>query len=128
MSQRSTGIFPREGYNLDASLEVTAVDLAGAADPRNAKTIRVVVLGAPYTARTGTTSTDATLVIDIGGVNTTVPIDGMDAGPYVYHQRGALCSDGNVQYTLTPGVDGDGTAGAFNITGVFYELVDGPRR
>ena len=127
MARRSSGLFPREGFNFDDALAVTAVDLAAAVTLTNAKTIRVAVAGS-YTARTGTTSTDATLVIDIGGQSHTVPIDGLDGGAYIFHLRGALCSDNNVQYVLTPGVDGDGTAGAFTIGGVFYELVDGPRR
>ena len=80
MAQRSTGMFPREGFNLDAECEITASAVAASTTLADAKTIRVIVVGAAG--------------IDDGGTN---------------------------KITVTLG--GTGTVG-----GVFYELVDGPRR
>ena len=65
MSARSTGIFPREGFNLDAELAITATPAAAAVTLKNAKTIRVIVVGAAN--------------IDDGGTNKiTVTVGGQD--------------------------------------------------
>ena len=61
-----------------------------------------------------------TRTVTIGGQ--TVVLDSADADPngvVIAHIRGALCdADNNVSYAVT----------ASTTTGVFYELVDGPRR
>lgn len=117
MAARSTGIFPRENFNLDAECEITTSSVAAKTSLKDAKTIRVIVVGAAG--------------IDDGGVNKiTVTLGGQDIvvnaadldpnGVGIAHVRGALCdADNNVQYAL---------GGTATVGGVFYELVDGPRR
>ena len=106
MAARSTGLFPREGFNLDAECEITTSSAPAAVTLTNAKTIRVIGIGV---------SVD--VVVTLGGV--AVELNTADADPngvVIAHVRGALCgADNNVIYT--------GTA-----AGVFYELVDGPKR
>jgi hypothetical protein len=110
MAARSTGIFVREGFNLDEEMQIT-----GATVPANlyhAKTIRVVAIGA----------TGADLVATIGGV--AVALDAADAdlnGVVIAHIRGALCAD-------EPTGSSVALAGTLPTGGVFLELVDGPRR
>ena len=107
MAQRSTGLFPREGFNLDAQCEIPLTTPAAAAVTlTHAKTIRVIGIGV-----TG----DVT--VTLGGEAIVLAVADADPnGVVIGHVRGALCSaDNNVVYT--------GTA-----AGVFYELVDGPRR
>ena len=106
MAQRSTGLFPREGFNLDAECEITATPTAAATTLKHAKTIRLIGINV---------TVDVT--VTIGGQ--TVALNVADADPngvVIAHVRGALCdANNNVSYA--------GTADA-----VFYELVDGPRR
>ena len=110
MSARSTGMFPREGFNLDAECEITATPTAAATTLAHAKTIRVI----------GLAVTGSDLTMTLGGQ--TVVLDSADADPngvVIGHIRGALCNaDNNVSYALSAGTVG----------GVFYELVDGPKR
>ena len=111
MAARSTGIFPREGFNLDAELEITTTPTAAAVTLANAKTIRIIVVGL--------SGGDCTVVI---GGQTVVIAEATDLdanGVGIAHIRGALCdANNNVVYTLSAGTVG----------GVFYELVDGPAR
>lgn len=118
MAARSSGIFPREGFNLDASLEITASAVAAAVTLTNAKTIRVILVGAGITG-------DGTIAVTLGGETVTFGAGDLDLnGVGIAHIRGALCdTDNNVQYVLTPGTGTATLAG-----GCFYELVDGPRR
>ena len=119
MAARSSGIFPREGYSLDAQLEITT-STRGFTDHRvtlsAAKTIRLIAVGLT------STSGDATATVTIGGE--TVVLAEVDADPngaVIAHIRGALCSDNDVIYVLA------GTT-APAVGGVFFELVDGPAR
>tara|TARA_B100000035_G_scaffold312219_1_gene323226 strand:- start:1065 stop:1394 length:330 start_codon:yes stop_codon:yes gene_type:complete len=109
MAARSTGMFPREGFNLDAECEITSSSAAAKTTLANAKTIRVIGIGV---------ATDITTV-SLGGVDVVLdPADADPNGVVIAHVRGALCTaNNNVSYTAT------GT-----VSGVFYELVDGPRR
>ncbi len=106
MAARSTGLFPREGFNLDAQTEITTSSAPASVTLTNAKTIRVIGIGVTVD-----------VIATLGGV--AVELNVADADPngvVIAHVRGALCSaDNNVIYT--------GTA-----AGVFYELVDGPKR
>ena len=110
MAARSTGIFVREGFNLDEEMQIT-----GATVPANlyhAKTIRVIAIGA----------TGADLVATIGGVD--VALDAADAdrnGVVIAHIRGALCADEPTGSSVS-------LAGTAPTGGVFLELVDGPSR
>jgi|DEB0MinimDraft_6_1074348.scaffolds.fasta_scaffold05752_10 hypothetical protein len=120
MAARSSGIFPREGFNLDSQLEITTstrgfnqhgVTLA------SAKTIRLTAVGLTSGAN------DATATVTIGGE--TVVLDQADADPngvVIAHIRGTLCDANNdVIYVL-------GGTSTPVCGGVFFELVDGPRR
>lgn len=111
MSAQSTGIFPREGFNLDAETEITTAVTAAATTLSFAKTIRVTVLGlvggnATISIGGQTIVVDEATDLDINGVG-------------IAHIRGAICDqNNNVSYALSAGT----------VAGVFYELVDGPRR
>ena len=110
MAARSTGLFPREGFNLDAQAEITTTPTAAAVTLAHAKTIRIICVGL--------TGGDAT--VTLGGEAVTIAAADLDAnGVGIAHVRGALCTaDNNVSYSLSAG----------SVGGVFYELVDGPRR
>lgn len=111
MAARSSGIFPREGFNLDAECEITTSPTAAATTLAHAKTIRLIVIGLA--------GGDATITV---GGQTVVVTEATDLdlnGVGIAHIRGALCdADNNVSYALSAGTVG----------GVFYELVDGPKR
>ena len=111
MAARSSGIFPREGFNLDAECEITTTPTAAATTLSFAKTIRVTVLGlvggnATISIGGQTVVVDEATDLDINGVG-------------IAHIRGAICdANNNVSYSLSAGT----------VAGVFFELVDGPRR
>ena len=110
MAARSSGMFPREGFNLDAQAEITSSPTAAAVTLAHAKTIRVIVIGLA----------GGDITVTLGGQDVVIAVatDLDQNGVGIAHIRGALCdADNNVSYTTT------GTVG-----GVFYELVDGPRR
>ena len=111
MAARSTGVFPREGFNLDAQAEITTTPTAAAVTLANAKTIRVLVLGLSGGDATVTIGGQAVVVAEA----TDLDLNGVG----IAHIRGALCdANNNVSYSLSAGTVG----------GVFYELVDGPKR
>jgi hypothetical protein len=111
MAQRSSGLYPREGFNLDAQCEIPVTTPAAAAVTlTNAKTIRVIAVNL--------VGGDATVTLG-GEAIVLAAADADQNGVVIGHVRGALCTaDNNVVYTLSAGTVG----------GVFYELVDGPRR
>ena len=117
MAARSSGLFPREGFNLDAECEITASAVAASTTLANAKTIRVIVINAGGIDDAGTNK----ITVTLGGQVIEVNAADLDAnGVGIAHVRGALCdADNNVQYVL---------GGTATVTGVFYELVDGPKR
>ena len=117
MAQRSTGLFPRENFNLDAECEITASAVAASTTLANAKTIRVIVINAGGIDDAGTNK----ITVTLGGQDVVINAADLDVnGVGIAHIRGALCdADNNVQYAL---------GGTATVTGVFYELVDGPRR
>ena len=109
MAARSSGIFPREGFNLDAQAEITTSPAAASVTLAHAKTIRIIGIGIA--------GGDAT--VTIGGQ--TVVLAEAEADPNgvcIAHIRGALCAADNLVSYATAGTVG----------GVFYELVDGPKR
>ena len=111
MAQRSTGLFPREGFNLDAELEITLTPTAAAVTLANAKTIRVIVLGLAGGDATVTLGGEAVVIAEATDLDKN--------GVGIAHIRGAICdADNNVSYALSAGTVG----------GVFYELVDGPAK
>jgi hypothetical protein len=111
MAARSSGLFPREGFNLDAECEITTSPTAAKATLAHAKTIRLIVIGLA--------GGDATLTVGGQTVEIAEATD-LDAnGVGIAHIRGAICdADNNVSYALSAGAVG----------GVFYELVDGAKR
>ena len=117
MAQRSSGLFPREGFNLDAETEITSSSVAASTTLANAKTIRVIVINAGGIDDAGTNK----ITVTLGGQDVVINAADLDAnGVGIAHVRGALCdADNNVQYVL---------GGTATVTGVFYELVDGPKR
>ena len=117
MAARSTGMFPRENFNLDAQTDITASSAAAAVTLANAKTIRVIVINAGGIDDAGTNK----ITVTLGGQDIVVNAADLDLnGVGIAHIRGALCdADNNVQYVL---------GGTATVGGVYYELVDGPRR
>ena len=116
MAARSTGLFPREGFNLDAELEITLSAVAAAVTLKHAKTIRVIVLGAAITG-------DGDVTVTIGGQSVVILAGDIDAnGVAIAHVRGALCDDpaNTVEYIANANTGTSAVNG-----GVFYELVDG---
>lgn len=111
MAQRSSGIFLREGFNLDEEMLVPASGTVPA-NLYHAKTIRVIAINV--------VGTD--LVATIGGQD--VALSDADAdlnGVVIAHLRGGLCDDEPTGSTCS-------LAGLATNDGVFLELVDGPRR
>lgn len=111
MAQRSTGLFPREGFDIDAQCVITTTPTAAAVTLKHAKTIRVIVLGLA----------GGNCTVTLGGQAVTITVaNDLDAnGVGIAHIRGALCdANNNVSYSLSAG----------SVGGVFYQLVDGPRR
>ena len=110
MSQRSSGIFPREGFNLDEECKITTSATPAKTTLKDAKTIRVIVIGL--------SGGDAT--VTLGGEAIVLKEANADPnGVVIGHVRGALCDgNNNVIYALSAG----------SVGGVYYELVDGPRR
>lgn len=118
MAQRSTGLFPREGFNLDAQCEITAVATEAVVTLAHAKTIRVVLIGAAGIDDAGTNK----ITVDLAGQTVEFNAADLDLnGVGIAHVRGALCDDAanEVSYTL---------GGTATLSGCFFELLDGPRR
>jgi len=111
MAARSTGLFPREGFNLDDALKATGASttLTGT-NLHHAKTVRAICLD----AAADTTLTVGGLAVGAAGMNADADLN----GALIVHFRGALCADQK-----------DGTVVANAGGGTWYfELVDGPRR
>jgi hypothetical protein len=118
MAARSTGLFPREGFNLDAECEITTSSVAAAVTLKHAKTIRVIVLGAAITG-------DGDVTVTIGGKDVVFGAADIDAnGVAIAHIRGALLDGAN---TVIYAANANGGSAAV-AGGVFYELVDGPAK
>ena len=118
MAARSTGIFPREGFNLDAELEITLVDTAAAVTLKHAKTVRIVVIGGAVTG-------DGDITVNIGGKDVVFVAGDFDLnGVAIAHICGALLdADSNVVYAANANAGSAAVSG-----GVYYELVDGPAK
>lgn len=132
MAQRSTGVFPRERFDLDANtkIETTAKDMG--LDLGTIRTIRVVILDATVTQAAGG-GTDATIEFkdaDNGDAVfytvTSSDLAGVDTnGVYMDHVRGNLWAGiRNIKYTYTAGSAGGGTAGAVTGFSVYLDSVE----
>lgn len=124
MAARSTGLFPREGFNLDAEMQVPensggSVALLG--DLSKAKTIRVIIVGA---ALTGAAEITFDMATTDSAYRTYTSADIDANGMIIDHVRGARL-DGKTQDVAYQLVLNGGTA---SVDGVYLELVDGPRR
>ena len=108
MAQRSTGIFPREKFDLDALMEVGTVAADLPIDVTTLGTIRVVVLG-------GNLGTDD-VTVTIGGKSVVFEAGDLDAnGVGIAYLRGSLCADSEAVYAVS------GTA---TVNSVYVDAVD----
>jgi len=98
MAARSSGVFPREKFDLDAAMALTDTPTAAALTLTSYRTIRVIVIGAASIDNGGVNKIDVTL----GGQVVTFNAADLDAnGVGLAHVRGSLCdADNNVSYTL----------------------------
>lgn len=113
MAQRSSGMFPREKFDLDANFALTTSAATQSVTLANVKTIRVIVVGAAGIDNAGTNKVS----VDVG--NQVIVFNAQDLdlnGVGIAHIRGALC-DGDNQAFYTLG----GTA---TVGGVFLDMVD----
>lgn len=111
MAQRSTGVFPREKFDLDAQLEVAVGAPAATGVNLSAmSTIRVIVFGATF-------GEGGTVEVTVGGKDVVFASAGdLDAnGVGIAHLRGSLCDNNNAGYALT---------GEAAVTGVYLDAVD----
>lgn len=113
MAARSTGIFPREKFDLDANLAVTTSDADLGVTLSRIKTIRCVLVNTTITG-------DATVVFNVGGQDVTFGAGDLDLnGVGIAHVRGALCdADNLVKYTATAGT------GTVSVGGAFLDMVE----
>lgn len=114
MAARSTGMFPREGFDLDAELAVTTTDQDLGITLKNIRTIRVIL----FASITG----NATVTFNIGGRDVVFGASDFDPnGVAIGHVRGALCDTDNlVKYTIAAGT------GSATVSGAFLDAVEGP--
>lgn len=115
MAARSTGVFPREGFDLDAEFEVTATAAAAPINLTSARTIRVIVLDAAGVDNAGTNK----ITVNVGGKAIVFNANDLDAnGVGIAHVRGSLCdADNNVDYDL---------GGTATVGKVYLDVVEGP--
>jgi hypothetical protein len=98
MAARSTGVFPREKFDLDDAMEVTATASAAPISLKTIGTIRVVVLGAGGIDNAGTNK----ITVNVGGKSVVFNANDLDVnGVGIAHLRGTLCdANNNVDYDL----------------------------
>jgi hypothetical protein len=113
MAQRSTGVFPREKFDLDSALSVTATPTAATISLKSFRTIRVVVIGAAGIDNGGTNK----ITVNVGGQSVVFKAADLDSnGVGIAHIRGALCdANNNIDYDL----GGTGT-----LAGCYIDAVD----
>ena len=127
MAARSTGLFTREGFNLDAEMQVPenaggTVALLG--DLSKAKTIRIILINPQIIG-------DGQIVVDFDTANSIqrvydvlTPYTEPNSNIIIDHIRGALL-DGKTQDVAYQTIQGTGGA---SVDAVYLELVDGVRR
>lgn len=129
MAARSTGMYPREDYNIDAAMQVPSASGGSVAllgDLSKAKTIRIIAV---ETAIVG--DAEIEVVFDAGDT-VSVKFDNLTAGNPVggvaiAHIRGALL-DGKTQDVGYNLIQNTGSAAIGPNGGIYLELVDGVRR
>lgn len=114
MAARSTGMFPREGFDLDANLAVTTSDADKGITLKNIRTIRCILFA--------TITGNATVTFNVGGQDVVFTANDLDLnGVGIAHVRGALCdADNLVKYTIAAGT------GSATVSGAFLDAVEGP--
>lgn len=129
MAARSSGMYPREDYNIDEAMQVPenaggSVALLG--DLSKAKTIRVIVVDSIITGN-GTIDvffdTGNTVSVQFDVLTAGNPLGGVA----IAHIRGALL-DGKTQDVAYQLVQNSGSAAFGPNGGVYLELVDTARR
>ena len=127
MAARSSGLWPREGFNLDAEMQVPENAGGGIAllgDLSKAKTIRVILIN-PLVTGDGEIRVDFDTANSVSlsfDVNT--PYEGGSGTLILGHVRGALL-DGKTQDVAYQVIQNTGAA---SVDAVYLELVDGVRR
>ena len=113
MAARSTGVFPREKFDLDAALAVTATPAAAAISLKSIATIRVIVLGAAGVDNAGTNK----ITVNVGGQSVVFKAQDLDInGVGIAHLRGTLCdANNNIDYDL---------GGTATLQGCYIDAVD----
>lgn len=134
MAARSTGLFPREGFNLDNAFEVTTSPVVAPVTIALIRTLRVIIVNAREVAATGD-GAPGVFGYSIAGTQYLFTINDflakLDAnGTYIAHHRGfGKDGDSNIcDYEITPGADNTGTGQSLTFDGMFIELADGPAR
>ena len=117
MAARSTGIFPREGFNLDNSFAVFGTSTEAPVNMRNCRTLRVTLINPVATG-------DGIVGVNIGGTIFSYDAAATAAanGRIIIHVRGYSLANNTTQQVI---LENTGTA---TIEGCFVELVDGPAR
>lgn len=113
MARRSTGIFPREKFDLDANLAVTTSDADLGVTLSHIKTIRCILVNSTITG-------NATVTFNVGGRDVVFGANDLDEnGVGIAHVRGALCdADNLVKYTIAAGT------GSATVGGAFLDMVE----
>lgn len=113
MAARSTGVFPREKFDLDAAMAVPLTPAAAPIALTSINTIRVIVVGAAGIDDAGTNK----VTVNVGGKAVVFSASDLDKnGVGIAHIRGTLCdANNNIDYDL---------GGTATVTGVFLDVVD----
>lgn len=113
MAARSTGIFPREKFDLDANMAVTTTDQDFGVTFKYIKTIRCILVNTTITG-------NAVVTFNVGGRDVVFGANDLDPnGVGIAHVRGALCdADDLVKYTITAGT------GSATVGGAFLDMVE----
>jgi hypothetical protein len=113
MAARSTGIFPREKFDLDANLVVTTSDANPGVTFTSIRTIRCILVNTTITG-------NATVTFNVGGQDVVFTASDLDLnGVGIAHVRGALCdADNLVKYTAAAGT------GTVSVGTAFLDMVD----
>jgi len=113
MARRSTGIFPREKFDLDENLVVTSSDVDPGVTFKYVKTIRCILVNSEITG-------NATVTFNVGGRDVVFGANDLDInGVGIAHVRGALCdADNLVKYTIAAGT------GSATVGGAYLDMVE----
>lgn len=113
MAQRSTGVFPREKFDLDGAMVVTASVATMPISLKSIGTIRVIVIGASGIDNGGTNK----VTVNVGGKSVVFNANDLDAnGVGIAYLRGSLCdANNNADYDL---------GGTATVSSVYLDAVD----